>query len=148
MKEFSKEYIERLNTMIEQHDTEAISTELKDMHPADIAELVNDLHDDEALYVMRMLDDETAADVIVELDEDRRHDLLELIPNETIARQVEQRQSLPLEECQGEPEPQAKVDTEKQVADRLALQEALELLSEKDRNIVLLSLSRIFSGRT
>ena len=90
MKEFSKEYIERLNTMIEQHDTEAISTELKDMHPADIAELVNDLHDDEALYVMRMLDDETAADVIVELDEDRRHDLLELIPNETIARQVEQ----------------------------------------------------------
>jgi len=60
MKEFSKEYIERLNTMIEQHDTEAISTELKDMHPADIAELVNDLHDEEALYVMRMLDDETA----------------------------------------------------------------------------------------
>ncbi len=51
MKEFSKEYIERLNTMIEQHDTEAISTELKDMHPADIAELVNDLHDDEALYL-------------------------------------------------------------------------------------------------
>jgi len=90
MKEFTEEYIEHLNDLIEQGATEQLGTELQDMHPADIAELVSDLDIDEALTVLRMLDDETAADVLIELDEDQRHDLLERMPNETIAKQLEQ----------------------------------------------------------
>ena len=90
MKDFTKEYIEQLRDLIDNKDVEAVMAELKDMHPADIAEIVSDLHDDEALFVLHLLDDETAADVIIELDEDQRHDLLELTPNETIARQIEQ----------------------------------------------------------
>ena len=90
MKEFTEEYIEKLNKFIDNKDSESVLAMMADMHPADIAELVSDLHDEEALFILQLLDDETAADVMVELDEDQRHDLLELMSNEDIAKQVEQ----------------------------------------------------------
>lgn len=90
MKEFTKEYIERLNELIDQKDSEQVLSMIADLHPADIAEMVSDLDAEEALFIMQLLDDETAADVLVELDEDERADLLELMPNEEIARQLEQ----------------------------------------------------------
>ncbi len=89
MKEFNEEYIEKLNAIIDQKDEAALKLEIKDMHPADIAELVEDLDTDEALFLLRLVDDEVAADVLIELDEDQRHDLLEQMPNESIARKLE-----------------------------------------------------------
>ncbi|MBQ2490275.1 MAG: magnesium transporter [Muribaculaceae bacterium] len=89
MKEFNEEYIEKLNDIIDQKDEAALKLEIKDMHPADIAELVEDLDTDEALFLLRLVDDEVAADVLIELDEDQRHDLLEQMPNESIARKLE-----------------------------------------------------------
>ena len=90
MKEFSEEYLSNLNELIASKNEELVRAQIRDLHPADLAELVGDLHDDEALFIMLMLDDETAADVLVELDEDQRHDLMEMMPNEEIAKQVEQ----------------------------------------------------------
>jgi magnesium transporter len=89
MKEFNEEYIEKLNDIIDQKDEAALKLEIKDMHPADIAELVEDLDTDEALFLLRLVDEEVAADVLIELDEDQRHDLLEQMPNESIARKLE-----------------------------------------------------------
>ena len=89
MKEFNEEYIEKLNEIIDQKDENALKNEIKDMHPADIAELVEDLDIDEALFLLKLVDDEVAADVLIELDEDQRHDLLEQMPNESIARKLE-----------------------------------------------------------
>lgn len=90
MKEFSKEYIESLNALIDAKDSEQVKQQLVDLHPADIAELLSDLDVDEALFVYNLLDDVTAADVLVELDEDLRHDLLEKMSTEDIADALEQ----------------------------------------------------------
>ncbi len=91
MKEFNIDNIDQLHELIEAKDGERLRAEMKDMHPADIAELIAELDDvEEALFVMLLLDEETAADVLAELDEDERADLLEIMPNETIAKTVEQ----------------------------------------------------------
>lgn len=90
MKEFSEEYIEHLNQIIEDQDSQALKQEISDLHPADIAELVGDLDTSEALFLLNQLDVETAADVLIELDEDQRHDLLEQMPHDVIARTLEQ----------------------------------------------------------
>ena len=79
MKEFTEEYIKRLNELIDQKDGEAILEEVKDLHPADLAELVADLDADEAHFLIQLLDDETGADVISELDEDEREDVIKHI---------------------------------------------------------------------
>lgn len=91
MKEFNIDNIDQLKKLIDAKDEEQLRIEIKDLHPADIAELINELDDtNEALFVLQLLDDETVADVLVELDEDERADLLEIMPNETIAKTVEQ----------------------------------------------------------
>ena len=55
MKEFNEEYIEKLNDIIDQKDEAALKLEIKDMHPADLAELVEDLDTDEALFLLRLV---------------------------------------------------------------------------------------------
>ena len=89
MKELNPDFIRQLHEAIEQRSTEGAFTLIKDLHPADIAELVSDLDTEEALFLLKLLDDETAADVLIELDEDQRHDLLEAMPSESIARKLE-----------------------------------------------------------
>lgn len=91
MKEFNIDNIDQLKELIEAKNETQLKADIKDLHPADIAELINELDDtDEALFVLKQLDDETVADVLVELDEDERADLLEIMPNETIAKTIEQ----------------------------------------------------------
>lgn len=89
MKELNEEYQDKIKEILERKDEETLRQEIKDMHPADIAEFIEDFDSDDALFVLGLLDDETAADVLIELDEDQRHDLLEIMPNEDIAHQIE-----------------------------------------------------------
>lgn len=91
MKEFDIDLIDRLKELIETKDSVQVLAEIKDLHPADIAELVSELDDtDDSLFLLQLLDNETVADVLVELDEDERADLLEQMPNETIAKTLEE----------------------------------------------------------
>lgn len=91
MIQFSDEYIAEFKDIIEKNDIDKAKELLKELHPADIAELYQALNLDEAEFIYRLLDSETAAEVLVELDEDDRQKLLKRIPNEMIAKQfVEQ----------------------------------------------------------
>lgn len=86
MVEFTKEYIENLKRIINEKDDAAALSLLKELYPADIAELYQDIELDEAIYLYMLLDGEKAADVVMELDEEDRHKLLKAIPNELIAK--------------------------------------------------------------
>lgn len=90
MKEYSEEFVQHVNELIDRKDAAAVLEAVKDLHPADIADLVNDLDTDEAVFLMRLLDPETGADIMVELDRDQRKDLLDELSNEDIAKQIEQ----------------------------------------------------------
>jgi magnesium transporter len=84
--EINDDYIDKVKELIEQKDEEQVRAMLRDLHPADIAELCNDLKMEEARFVYLLLDDETAADVLVEMDDDIRKDLLDVISPETLAK--------------------------------------------------------------
>ncbi|MEG1573629.1 MAG: magnesium transporter [Bacteroidales bacterium] len=88
MIQFSEDYIIEFKNIIERKDVNTAKELLKELHPADIAELYQALSLDEAEFVYMLLDSETAADVLVELDEDERQKLLKHIPNEMIAKQL------------------------------------------------------------
>jgi magnesium transporter len=84
--EINDEYIDKVKELIEQKDEEQVKAMVRDLHPADIAELCNDLKVEEARFIYLLLDNETAADVLVEMDEDARKDLLDEISPETLAK--------------------------------------------------------------
>lgn len=83
-----KELFDNIQELIEQQNAVVLKTLLADMHPADIAELCNELDLEEARFMFRQLDKETAADVITEMDEDVRREYLDLLPSETIAKDL------------------------------------------------------------
>ena len=87
MEKFSEEYIKEIQQVIDDKNEQKAKEYLKDLHPADIAELYQALNLDEAEFIYRLLDSEKAADVLMELDEDDRKKLLKRLPNEMIAKQ-------------------------------------------------------------
>ncbi|MDO5571913.1 MAG: magnesium transporter [Bacteroidales bacterium] len=83
---FNEEFISQVRDVIQSKDDVQTLELLKDLHPADIAELYQTLNLDEAEYIYMLLDPETAADVLSELDDDDRKKLLSHLPNELIAQ--------------------------------------------------------------
>lgn len=89
MKEYTDEYLEHIRKVIHDNDIDQARKELKELHPADIAELYQSLDLEEAEYLYKLLDEDTAADVLMELDEDDRRKLLDAMPAEQIAKQID-----------------------------------------------------------
>ena len=81
MKEYTEDYLKQINELIDNKDEAQVLEQIKDMHPADIAELVSDLDANEALFIMQLLDEETAADVLAALLADAGCDTFE--PSDT-----------------------------------------------------------------
>ncbi len=85
MKEFTKENIEQIEKYIEEQDSNAAVRELREYHPADIAELFRHLNVRQAEWLFNLIDDrEKKADVLMELDEEDRKKLLENMDPEQI----------------------------------------------------------------
>jgi len=83
--EFTREFIEQLENLIEEKKTKEVETILADLHPADIAEMMEGLSSEEAKFIFLLLDGEKASDVLVEIPENDRRRFLRVLPPEIIA---------------------------------------------------------------
>ena len=79
---------------IKRHITNDMQEELlalfKDVHFADVAEILNELNWDEAVYLVRLLDSEKTAEALMELDDDVRERLLDSLTPKEIAEEIEE----------------------------------------------------------
>lgn len=89
MKEYTKEFMEDLREIIARKDVELGRKLLKDLHPADIAELFEELDVEDEEFFESLLDEEVAAEVLMEMDEDDRRRQLEQMPVKEIAETLE-----------------------------------------------------------
>ncbi len=87
--ELTKEFIDQIRDHIEKSNEVGAFKLVKDLHPADIAEIYDALSIDEARFIHVMLDPEDAAEVLVELEEDDRERFLKVLPSEDIADFIE-----------------------------------------------------------
>ena len=86
MRDFTKEDIERIEDIIDSRRIEAAREEIKELHPADIAELFQSLNLRRAEWLFNLIEDkEKKADVLMELDEEDRKKLLEEMEPDQIA---------------------------------------------------------------
>lgn len=85
----SKQFTAYLSDLIQSDNTTLIAKKLKDVHPADIAELFDQISLEETIFVFKLLSEEIASDVLVELEEDVREKLLESLSSKEIAEQVD-----------------------------------------------------------
>ena len=90
MKDFTETDIERIEQIIDSQDTEAAKEEVRELHPADIAELFQELNLRQAEWLFNLIEDkEKKADVLMELDEEDRKKLLEGMDPEQIGHFID-----------------------------------------------------------
>ena len=88
--EVNKEFIERIEHLIENQDDTAILELLQDEHHADIAEILDILNLDKATYIIKLLDSEKTSDILMEIDEDTREKVLKKLSAKEIAEELEE----------------------------------------------------------
>ncbi len=90
MKELTEEQISHIEELIDNRDAAAATREIRELHPADIAELFDSLNLKEAEWLFNLIDDkEKKADVLMELDEEDRKKLLEGMDPEQIGHFID-----------------------------------------------------------
>ena len=88
--EITEALIEGLKGLIDSNDNKAILALLKEVHYADIAEILDDLNLDQATYVIKLLDSETTADILAELEDDVREKVLQNLSIKEIVEEIQE----------------------------------------------------------
>lgn len=86
--EITSEFLENLSELIAAKDDKAIHTLFKEVHYADIAEVLDEVDFDEAVYIIKLLDSEKTSEILTELDEDTRENILENLSAREIAEEI------------------------------------------------------------
>jgi magnesium transporter len=87
--ELTKEYIEKLQSAINQQDNELICAEMDELYPADITNILYELTGEESHYLVRLLDKKLGAEIITNLDTDDRKKFLKNFTPQEIAEYVD-----------------------------------------------------------
>ena len=127
--ELSKEFLERIQLMIENEETVAIQDELKDVHPADIADIMESLSLEEAKFIFDLLDNDITSDVLIEFDEDFRVKFLKLLSVNDIVDQVNQLETDDAADLLGEMEEDQKDEVISNLEDKDHAAEIVDLLN-------------------
>ncbi|MCF8260760.1 MAG: magnesium transporter [Melioribacteraceae bacterium] len=88
--QIDEELLDNLSGLVENNQSKNILAILRDIHSADIAEIINHLAVDEADFIFSLLEDEQAGEVLTEIDENLREKLLQDITAEKITNMVEE----------------------------------------------------------
>ena len=90
MKEFTEDDIRRIEEAIDSQNREETLELIRELHPADIAELFQELNLRQAEWFFNLIDDgEKKAEVLMELDEEDRKKLLEHMDPEEISNYID-----------------------------------------------------------
>ncbi|WP_298364135.1 magnesium transporter [uncultured Lutibacter sp.] len=88
--EITKEYIQEIQQLITENKNETLLDSFKDLHYADVAELIEVLNTEESVYIIKLLDSDITSDVIAELDEDEREKILKELSSKEIAEELDE----------------------------------------------------------
>ncbi len=88
--EISKSGIDIIKELINKGSDVRLRKRLKDLHYADIAEVIYELSTEQATYLVKLLDSEKTADALAEVDEDIRERILEKLSAKEIAEEIQE----------------------------------------------------------
>ncbi len=87
--ELTKEYLEKLESAIEQKDETMLKAEMEELYPADIASILLELEGESAHYLMTLVDTEMGAEILSHIEpDDRKRFIKERFTVEEIAKYV------------------------------------------------------------
>jgi len=88
--EITKDLIKQVANYIDTKNDAALSELFREMHHADIAEVLDDLSFDQAVYVIKLLDSEKTSEVLMDVDDDVREKILKKLSAKEIAEEIDE----------------------------------------------------------
>ncbi|MDC3110219.1 magnesium transporter [Flavobacteriales bacterium] len=86
----SKELIHNISDLIVSKNNKEIKNIVKNLHYADLAELVNELSFNDSIYLIKLIDSDKTSDVLTELDDDVREKILKELSEKEIAVEIKE----------------------------------------------------------
>ncbi|WP_340201617.1 magnesium transporter [Ascidiimonas sp. W6] len=86
--QLTNDLIEGIETLIENKNDKELLSLLKEVHYADIAEIISELNIYGATYLIKLLDSDKTSDILTELDNDFREDILKNLSSREIAEEL------------------------------------------------------------
>ena len=88
--QLTTDYLEKVVQLIANKDRIALRQLLKDLHFADVAELLEELNSKQATFLIKSLESEITSEALMELDEDDREKILNRLSPIEIAKEIEE----------------------------------------------------------
>lgn len=88
MQEITKEYLDEIQTLIEQGEERSLVAHLEYLHETDIALILNQLRREDVNYAYRLLKDDIRPAVLVDVDDEVREEILGSLSSKEIAEDV------------------------------------------------------------
>ena len=86
--EITTDFLENLSNLIAVNNEKAIISLFKEVHYADIAEVLEEVNFEEAIYIIKLLDSQKTSEILTELDEDTREKILDNLSAKEIAEEI------------------------------------------------------------
>ncbi|SHI85222.1 magnesium transporter [Mesonia phycicola] len=106
--QISREFIEKIEALVESKNNKELLVQLEDMHHADIAEILEELDLNDATYVIKLLESDKTAEVLLELDDEDREKILDNLSAKEIAGEIEEMDTDDAADIVGELSPEIK----------------------------------------
>jgi magnesium transporter len=134
----TSEFIRSVSDRIEEEEHDEVRRLVEDLRPADIADLIEQLGGEQQRDFVTIIGPDLPSETLSELDTGAREWVLELIPNEQIAEAITELDTDEAAYVLGDLDEQDRADVlaEMPIADRLALQAALDYPEESAGRIM------------
>ena len=130
----TSELLEKITSYIDASNNRAIVRLFKEMHYADIAEIVEEISFDNSIYLIKLLDSEKTSSVLTELDDELREKVLQNLSAKEIAEEVEELDSDDAADIIGELPEARKEAVMSQIEDEEHVKEIEELLTYSENS--------------
>ncbi|WP_396151908.1 magnesium transporter [Flavobacterium sp.] len=86
----SREFLSQIEQLIKENKEQELHDLLREIHYADIAEIMEELDDYGAIYIFNTLDSEKTSEILLELDEEVREKILRKLTPKEIAEELDE----------------------------------------------------------
>ena len=130
--QLSEILLNKISNLILAKKNVALKKLVKDIHFADMAEIINELNEDEGIYLIKLFDSEKTSEILTELDEDVREKILMALSVKEIADEIEELDSDDAADILSELSERRKEEVISEISDDNLADNLKELLSYKE----------------
>ena len=130
--QLSEKLLNRIADLIQAKKNTQLKKLVKDIHFADMAEIINELNQDQGTYLIKLFDSQKTSDILAELDEDVREKILKELSVKEIADEIEELDSDDAADILGELSDERKEEVISEISDDNLVDDLKELLSYEE----------------